>query len=638
MSGPVEKVVDALVAHGCSPRPSGAGWSACCPAHDDRDPSLSVNEGQDECALVSCHAGCETEMVVAALGLSMGDLFAEREHAERRRIVDIYQYEGAFGEPLYVSVREEPKRFWLGRRNGDGDIVKGRGGVDPVLYHLPEVLRGVYEGRSVWVAEGEKDVDALRAAGVYATCNPMGATNWRADYYARDLFGASEVVVVVDKDRAGWDWARAVVASLDGRVGGIRTVEAAIGKDAADHLGAGLELDKFVDIDVTIPVAVSPGAVLDLLVNIRNGAWLDAQDFPPLRYAVPGLVPEGYTLLVGPPKIGKSWFVLSAALAIASGGHAFGHLAVDRRPVLYLALEDGHRRVQDRCRKLLEGGPIPAGLEYLIVVEPGMVLATVEMWLDRYGADEPVILLDTLGKVMPPALIGESSYQRDYRIGSALKRLVDSWPGSSLVVNHHDRKADSEDFVDAVSGTHGLAGAADTILVLTRARHESDGLVQVTGRDVAEGEYALKFTAGASWQLDGDSLEAAAARAEQVRATAGLGGRSIDIVEYVGEHPEGVTAADVVDEFGIAANQARSYLSRLHDKGRLERGSRGLYRPVASVALLRSEAPERNNAAYATPLREVDLVAELARRREGRVEERPGGLVMKPNPGPDDET
>ncbi|MCZ7526558.1 MAG: hypothetical protein M5U14_09385 [Acidimicrobiia bacterium] len=95
-----------------------------------------------------------------------------------------------------------------------------------------------------------------------------------------------------------------------------------------------------------------------------------------------------------------------------------------------------------------------------------------------------------------PALNGETTYQRDYRIGAALKALTDDHPGTTVIVNHHDRKASSDDFVDAVSGTHGLAGSADTVVILGRGRHDSTGLVQVTGRDVPEAEYAVTFVEG----------------------------------------------------------------------------------------------------------------------------------------------
>mgnify|MGYP003779546527 CR=1 FL=1 len=87
---------------------------------------------------------------------------------------------------------------------------------------------------------------------------------------------------------------------------------------------------------------------VDLLRNMVSARWLMAQDFPPLEYVVPGLIPEGLTLLAAAPKIGKSWLVLGLGIACASGGYAFGQLPVDRRPVLYLALEDGQRRLRRR--------------------------------------------------------------------------------------------------------------------------------------------------------------------------------------------------------------------------------------------------------------------------------------------------
>lgn len=319
--------------------------------------------------------------------------------------------------------------------------------------------------------------------------------------------------------------------------------------------------------------------VVDLLAGLRTGAWLDQQQFPPLRYHLPGIVPEGSTLFVGPPKVGKSWFTLALALAASSGGRALG-LQVEPRPTLYLGLEDGHRRMQDRCRTLLGSAPIPGEFQYLTVIQPMAVLATIEAWLDIHGHDDPLVILDTLGRVMPPALMGESSYGRDYRVGSSLKRLADDRPGSALVVVHHDRKAGSEDFVDRVSGTNGLAGSADSIVVLARARHEQTGTINVTGRDVPEGEYAVQFT-GALWELDGGDLATAASRAAQRRVTEGLDDRSRAVMDYVAEHPEGVRFADVKRDLGDA--EAR-YLSRLHEAGRIDRPSRGLYLPLSVVS------------------------------------------------------
>jgi len=367
-----------------------------------------------------------------------------------------------------------------------------------------------------------------------------------------------------------------------------------------------------------------PAEASGLLAGLRDGAWLDKQVFPPLAYAVPELIPEGSVLLVGPPKAGKSWLVLAAALAVASGGRALG-IEVPQRPVLYLALEDGDRRLQDRCRRLLPpGDPIPTGFQYLTRAEHGRVLNAIAEWLGWEHDAAPLVILDTLGKVMPRALPGENDYQRDYRIGGDLKALADTHPGMTLLVNHHDRKAVSVDFVDKVSGTQGLAGAADTILVLSRDRAETAALLQVTGRDVPEGEYALTFTDGAVWALDGADLGEAAKRARQVRATAGLGDRSAEMILLVEEHPQGVTPSDVAAALGIEQHVARTYLGRLVESGRLRRPRRGLYTPVASVAsvaLEEDDSPHSNTrngsntplggAEAAPPLDDADSPGQL---------------------------
>jgi hypothetical protein len=327
-----------------------------------------------------------------------------------------------------------------------------------------------------------------------------------------------------------------------------------------------------------------------LLATLRDGAWLDAQVFPPLAYAVPGLIPEGSVLLVGAPKIGKSWLVLAVGLAAADGGKALG-LDIPKRPVLYAALEDGDRRLQDRCRRLLADDPIPPEFQYLTRVEPGRVGDTIAAWMHWHQQPPPMVILDTLGKVLPPAVQGEVPYQRDYRVGSALKRIVDTYPGATLLVNHHQRKAEATDFIDAVSGTAGLAGAADTIIVLSRDRQEASGLLKVTGRDVAEGEYAVTFKDGAVWELDGHDLEVAREKAQKVRATtratAAAGDRMLDVVLYAYEHPQGVRRGDVAKALKLEPTVAGVYLARAADSGRLQRAERGLYTPVTSVTSLR---------------------------------------------------
>ncbi|MDP9608851.1 AAA family ATPase [Streptomyces demainii] len=238
-------------------------------------------------------------------------------------------------------------------------------------------------------------------------------------------------------------------------------------------------------------------------------AWtadqLMATEFPEPRWAVPGILSEGVNLLAGPPKVGKSWMSLGLGLAVASGGRAFDSVPVDGGPVLYLALEDTPRRLQSRMGKLLGGQPAPAGLT-LVTECPPLPQGGNEAiagWLDR-NPDARMVVIDVFAKMRGPSIPGASAYDADYAAVGHAKRLADHY-GVAVVLVHHVRKAGSDDFLTEVSGTNGLAGAADATLVLKRSRGQADGVLHVTGRDVEEAEYALSLhQASGAWQmLDG---------------------------------------------------------------------------------------------------------------------------------------
>ena len=324
----------------------------------------------------------------------------------------------------------------------------------------------------------------------------------------------------------------------------------------------------------------------DPLARLRDGEWLDAQEFPPVAWAVPGLLPEGFGLFTGAPKAGKSWAALGIALAVATGTPALGKIPVgDPRPVLLLALEDGDRRLQGRCRHLLADAAIadaaiPKRMEYCTAAAPNDVLRIIEAWLGQHGHERPLVVLDTLGKVMPPALPGESAYSRDYRIGGTLKGLVDAHPGACLLVVHHTRKLGGPDWMDSTSGTQGLNGAADWTANLTRGRGGDAGVLRVTGRDVPEGEYAVTNLDG-RWIIDGNTLAEAAQAALDAQDSESLGDRSTQILNWVKAQGVPVTPAQVQTALGIP--DARRYLARLAETGRITRASRGNYTTVPTV-------------------------------------------------------
>jgi hypothetical protein len=329
---------------------------------------------------------------------------------------------------------------------------------------------------------------------------------------------------------------------------------------------------------------------LDPLRNMVSAQWLMEQHFPPLEYVVPGLIPEGLTLLAAAPKIGKSWMVLGLGIACASGGYAFGQLSVARRPVLYLALEDGQRRLKDRltCLGVDEG---PANLHLLTVTDPGSMLMTIRAFVESHAHEAPLVVLDTLGKAMPPALPNETTYARDYRVTGALKSVVDRVPGASLIAVHHTRKLDATDFLDAVSGTQGVAGAADTVLVLSRNREERNAILRVTSRDAREGSYALEIDDSGRWNLSGTTLDEAAETARSEASAAGMGTRMAELVAYVNEHPEGVRPSEVSAALHMSNDDAGKYLRRACDGERITKAARGLYLPARSLSEV-SECPK----------------------------------------------
>jgi 5S rRNA maturation endonuclease (ribonuclease M5) len=259
-----------------------SGWMARCPAHDDAKASLSIGIGDDERLLVKCQAGCDTADVLARLDLTFADLFEKKSEPPRKRatktFVAVYQYVDAAGELLYEVCRTEDKQFKQRRSDGNGGHLWNLQGVERVLYRLPRVLEAAAAAATIYLCEGEKDVHALEEAGVVASCNPMGAGKWQ-DGYAESLRGASQVVIVADRDKPGRDHAHTVKASLR-RVASVPSVivEAAEGKDAADHLAAGKTLDEFVPlVDERDPIPDLAELLDELTVFVRRFVVLNAE-------------------------------------------------------------------------------------------------------------------------------------------------------------------------------------------------------------------------------------------------------------------------------------------------------------------------------------------------------------------------
>lgn len=305
--------------------------------------------------------------------------------------------------------------------------------------------------------------------------------------------------------------------------------------------------------------------------DLSRTAWtadeLMAAEFPEPRWAVPGIFAEGVSLLAGPPKVGKSWLVLGLALTIAHGGPALDAIPTQAGPVLYLALEDTPRRLQTRMRTLLAGKPAPHGLT-LVTSCPALPDGgeqAIAGWLTR-NPDARMVVIDVFAKLRGSSPHGASAYDADYIAVGRAKRLADTH-GVAVVLVHHVRKAGSDDFLAEVSGTNGLAGAADATLVLKRARGTADGVLHVTGRDVDEAEYALSFqpAAGAWRLLDGPASDHTLS---DTRAT---------ILRHVRANP-GSTPKNIAEATGLAADNVKKTCQRMAADGQLHADTAGRYR------------------------------------------------------------
>lgn len=232
----------------------GRGGAWRCPNHDDRKPSLSVHQG-DKGAVLTCHAGCDTNAVLAALHLAPADLFdqpLERTGTNGLgQIVARYPYTDEHGEVLFEVRRYDPKTFRQYRPDGNGSWTPGLNGARRPLYRLPAVLAAITIGSTVYVVEGERDVETLERAGAVATCNPMGAGKWKPEHTAA-LRGGS-VVIVADRDNEGRAHAATVAAELRAADCAVTVVEGVVGKDITDHISAGHTLDQLASAGTTLP-------------------------------------------------------------------------------------------------------------------------------------------------------------------------------------------------------------------------------------------------------------------------------------------------------------------------------------------------------------------------------------------------
>jgi putative DNA primase/helicase len=336
------------------------GWRARCPVHQGTsDTSLHLWE-EDGQVRLKCFAGCERTAIYAALRLDRAP--------QEPRYQALYSYHDPAGNLLFQVVRQSgPKKAFFQRRphpTEPGQWVNNIKGVTPVLYHLPEVTKAILAKLPIYLVEGEKDVETLRARGLVATCNAMGAGKWE-DQYSEALKDAS-VILLADNDPTGQAHAALLTTRLAGYVQSLRRVTLpGVGEheDVTDWLTAGHTTEELVALTTQQkPALTAPHMVVKALADV-----------PPedIHWLWEPYIPYGkITIVEGDPGLGKTFLMLAIAGAITKGyalpdqEGRVGPPTGQPGRVIYITAEDG---IADTLRPRAD--QVDADLTKLFVVQ-----------------------------------------------------------------------------------------------------------------------------------------------------------------------------------------------------------------------------------------------------------------------------
>jgi len=250
-----------------------------------------------------------------------------------------------------------------------------------------------------------------------------------------------------------------------------------------------------------------------------SAAELEHMEIEPVKWAVPGLLPQGLALLAGRPKIGKSWLSFNIGVAVAQGGIALGDLPVEDGDVLILALEDTKTRLKSRMKVLMQDEPFPDRLyfEHRWPRQNEGGVAAIDAWLGQHPQAR-LVVIDTLAKfkaIAQPGAKRGDVYAEDYAVAEEFQELAGRHGVAILLITHYN-KAFNEDWLNSVTGSTGTTGAADTILGLERprgAKGQQEAILHVTGRDIEEQDYGVVFDgARGRWTITGDAASLRAGR------------------------------------------------------------------------------------------------------------------------------
>jgi hypothetical protein len=267
------------------------------------------------------------------------------------------------------------------------------------------------------------------------------------------------------------------------------------------------------NIDAYIDAKISSHTASDSTHNNRPN-FIDCdelmpKEFEPIKWILSPYITEGCSLLVGRPKLGKSWMVLQIGMAVSVGGMTL-NAQCEQGDVLCCALEDNERRLKFRLTGLQRLGATMDAKHIKFLTEMPRInagaIAFLTEWVERVK-NPRLIIIDCLEKIRPPIGKRETAYSNDYASLEQLRTFANKHHVAIIVV-HHDRKLDAEHPFDTVSGTLGLSGAADTVMIVKKERNGH--VLYAQGRDIPSVEHAVEPNSTNDvvvWHVLGDAVQ-----------------------------------------------------------------------------------------------------------------------------------
>jgi len=481
---------------------TATGWQALCPAHEDKNPSLSIGRENGR-VLLHCHAGCKTSDIMKSMGLEMKDLFVD-EPAKQSRLVKAYEYTDPEGKLLFQVCRYEPKTFRQRRPDGNGGFIWNLKGVEPVLYNLPEVLKA----NEIIYVEGEKDSDNLAPLGFIATTSAMGAGKFRPEYV--EPLRNKNVVLIPHNDPEGLKHMMAVATALRGIASSVKMLE----------LPGLPEKGDVSDFIATFPDKAEAAERLSIMIEgAAEYKSKDDQETDPIQFinasqwleskpeAVDPILADTFdrgdkVAVIGALKQRKTFFVDQMAISLAAGRPFLTWENPQPRRVALVQFEiqsyHKHRRIKrlaaalgitaaaldDRLQILNARGLGITGRSGLVKITPAILSIKPDL-----------IIFDPLYKLTE----GKENAAEDAKIILNAFDVLAQQTGAAILYVHHDAKGSpgDRDIRDRGAGSNVIGRDYDCCLTLTsHAEDENCIVIETLLRNYApKDDFVIQWTA-----------------------------------------------------------------------------------------------------------------------------------------------